>query len=82
MAQYRKGAENVPLRDINKNLPILVLIYNLKNNDELVTELRLNYGDQEDRKHLGRITYWALTNNCTVETIALSDAEPREEGNI
>lgn len=79
MVRYSQGAENVPLPNINKNLPILVLIYNLKNNDELVTELRLNYGNQDDRKHLGRITYWALTNHCTVETIAMSDAEPKEE---
>ena len=56
MVRYSKGAENVPLANINKNLPILVLIYNLRNNDELVTELRLNYGNQDDRKHLGRIT--------------------------
>ena len=76
MVRYSKGQENIPLKEINKNLPILVLIYNLRNNDELVTELRLNYGNQDDRKHLGRITYWALTNHCTVETIALSDAEP------
>jgi hypothetical protein len=84
MSNYRKGAENVPLRDINKNLPILVLIYNLHNNDELITELRLNYGSQDDRKHLGRITYWALTNHCTVETIALSDANaeiPKQQEN-
>lgn len=76
MVEYRKGAENVPLREINKNLPILVVVYDLSNEENVVVEVRMNYGNLDDRKHLGRITYWALTNHCTVETIAIADAEP------
>ena len=75
MIEYRKGAENVPLREINKNLPILVIVYDLKNNDKVVEEKRLNYGDAEDRKWLGRISFWAYQNHCSVETIAIVDAE-------
>ena len=30
MNNYRKGAENVPLRSINKNMPVLVIVYDLK----------------------------------------------------
>lgn len=82
MVEYRKGAENVPLREINKQMPALVLIYDLKNNDALIEEKRINYGDVEDRKWLGRMTFWALTNHCTVETIALADAEPNEPSTI
>lgn len=72
---YRKGAENIPLKEINKTLPILVIVYDLKNNDRIVEEKRINYGDFEDRKWLGRISFWAFTNHCSVETIAISDAE-------
>lgn len=75
MTEYRKGAENVPLREVNKNLPILVIVYDLRNEDKVVEEKQLNYGDVEDRKWLGRISFWALTNHCSVETIAMSDAE-------
>lgn len=75
MSQYRKGAENVPLREINKSMPVLVVVYNLKDNDAVVEEKRINYGDAEDRKWLGRITFWAVTNHCSVETIAIVDAE-------
>ncbi len=75
MVEYRKGAENIPLREINKNLPIMVIVYDLRNDDKVVEEKRLNYGDAEDRKWLGRISFWALTNHCSVETIAIVDAE-------
>ncbi len=75
MTEYRNGAENVPLREINKNLQALVIVYDLKNDDKPLVEKRINYGDAEDRKWLGRITFWALTNHCSVETIAIVDAE-------
>lgn len=75
MNNYRRGAENVPLRSINKNMPVLVIVYDLRNEDAIVEEKRINYGDVEDRKWLGRITFWAVTNHCSVETIAIVDAE-------
>lgn len=75
MAEYRRGAENVPLREINKTTPALVIVYDLQNDDKILEEKRIDYGDVEDRKWLGRITFWAMTNHCSVETIALVDAE-------
>lgn len=79
MPKYRKGAENVPLKTINKDMPVLVIVYDLRNKDEVVEEKRINYGDAEDRKWLGRITFWAVTNHCSVETIAIVDAEAETE---
>lgn len=76
VVEYRKGAENVSLREINKSMPILVIVYDLSNDDNVVQELRMDYSSVEDRKHLGRITFWAVTNHCAVETIAMIDAEP------
>lgn len=75
MVEYRKGAENIPLQHINKQMPILVIIYDLKNNDAVIEEKRINYGDVEDRRWLGRMSFWAYQNHCSVETIALVDAE-------
>ena len=74
--KYRPGEENIPLKSIQKE-PILalVLVYDLNNNDALVVEKKINYSDFEDRKWLGRITHYALTNHCSVETIACVDAE-------
>lgn len=75
MVEYKKGVENIPLREINKTSPILVIIYDLHNKDNVVQEVRLDYGNVDDRKHLGRLTFWAISNHCSVETIALVDAE-------
>lgn len=72
---YRKGSENVPLEHINKDMQILVIVYDLRNNDAVVEEKRINYGDVEQRKWLGRISFWAFSNHCSVETIAIVDAE-------
>lgn len=74
MIPYRRGAENIPLKDINKDMPILVLVYDLKT-DKLVEEKRINYGNAEERRYLGRISFWAFTNHCSVETYAISDID-------
>lgn len=78
--KYQKGVENLPPRDTtNQPLPILVLVYNLLDNKEPAIEKQLNYSDFDDRKWLGRITYWAITNKHYVETIAVSDAKAPTE---
>lgn len=72
MVEYKEGAESTPVKH---ELPILVIIYSLRENDKVVVEKRLNYSDYEDRKKLGQLSYWAYTNHCSIETIALVDAE-------
>lgn len=74
MVEYRKGAENVPLREINKQMPIMVFVINLQKDDEVVEQKLLNYGDVEDRKYLGRLTFWAVTNNHSIETMSVENA--------
>lgn len=78
MVEYRKGVENIPLREINKTTKALVIVYDLANNDSVVVEKEIDYGDVEDRKWLGRITFYALTNHCSVETIAMIDAKAEQ----
>lgn len=81
MAKYFPDAEDRPLRTPNTDLPIIVYLRDLSKVDEeddVVKEWRLNYANYYDRKKIGRITHWALTNNHYVETIALKDAEPAE----
>lgn len=75
MVEYRQGAENVPLKEIVKSLQILVIVYDLRNDDKPLIEKRIDYGNYEDRKYLGRISHWAYSNHCSVETMAVSDAE-------
>lgn len=76
MVEYKPGAENVIARD---KLMIMVIVYSLKENDRVVIEKKLNYSDYEDRKELGRLSYWAYKNHCSIETIAMVDAEAEME---
>lgn len=81
MSKFRKGVENLPLKEINKSMPIMVFVRDLRkpaDEDDVVGEYKLDYANYEDRKHLGRITFWAVTNHHLVETLAVVDAEGGE----
>lgn len=73
MVEYREGMEHSPP---THNLPVLVLVYSLREDDKVVIEKTINYSSFEDRKWLGKISFWAYSNNCSVETMAVTDAEP------
>lgn len=72
MVEYRPGAEKIITRD---KLMIMAIVYSLKENDKVVAEKVFNYSDYEDRKALGALSYWAYKNHCSIETIAMVDAE-------
>lgn len=72
MVEYKEGAERTP---VQHNLPILAIVYSLREDDKVVVEKRFNYSNFEDRKKLGQLSFWAYCNHCSIETIALSDAE-------
>lgn len=71
---YRKGLENIPLQKINISMPAMVIVYDLNNDDNIVVEKQIDFANFEDRKYLGRISFWAMQNHHSVETIALVDA--------
>lgn len=72
MVEYRPGLENVVTRD---KLMIMAIVYSLKEDDKVVAEKVFNYSSFEDRKALGALSYWAYKNHCSIETIAMIDAE-------
>lgn len=72
---YRNGAENIPLQKINTSMPAMVIVYDLNNDDYVVMEKQIDFASFDDRKWMGRITHWALSNHHSIETIALVDAE-------
>lgn len=76
MVEYKPGAERVPVK---QSLPILVIVYSLREDDKVVVEKRLNYSDYEDRKTLGQLSFWAYSNHCSIETIAVVDAEAEQK---
>lgn len=64
-----------------ETLPLVISVYKLSLNgedDELVKQETLDYGNFNDRKLIGRITIWALQNGCSVETIAKTDYEKQK----
>lgn len=72
MVEYKEGAEKAP---VQHSLPILAIVYSLRENDKVVVEKHFNYSNFEDRKALGALSYWAYSNHCSIETIAICDAE-------
>ncbi len=62
------GPESAPLRDFVKQYDIVVNFYN--QDEELVRTEKLDYGDYEQKKWLGKLSYWAWELGYTVETIA------------
>lgn len=72
MVEYKEGAESAPIKH---KLPVLVIVYSLQEDDKVVIQRMINYSDFDDRKWLGKISYWAYSNHCSVETMAISDAE-------
>lgn len=72
MVEYKPGIENKP---VQHSLPILAIVYSLRENDKVVVEKRFNYSSYEDRKALGALSFWAYTNHCSIETLAITDAE-------
>ena len=74
MPEYRKGIENVPLLAPNTDCPIMVFVIDLKNNDEVVEQKELNLANHEHRKYLGKLTFWAVNNSHSIETMSVKDA--------
>jgi hypothetical protein len=68
------GPENIPLKEYIKSFKLQIQIIQLSNDLIIRTEV-IDYGNTEERKWLGKITYWACTNGYYVETMSLEDAK-------
>lgn len=76
MVEYKPGIEKVITRD---KLMIMAIVYSLRENDKVVVEKKFDYSKFEDRRELGALSFWAYRNHCSVETIAMIDAEAETE---
>lgn len=74
--KYTPGAENKRIENYVTYCPIRVYIIDLANGDEVVHEEELDYSNNADRRRLGRLTFWAIMNGHSVETMNRSDALP------
>lgn len=78
-SRYRQGDENKPIGRIAARCPIIVYVIDLSHNDDVVYKTEIDYSNPADRKWLGRITYWAVSNGHSIETMAKDDANKMEQ---
>ena len=71
------GPENVPLMSFNKTFKVVVFIYDLRNGDNIIDMREIDYGLLDDRRWLGKVSFWAWSKGYSVETMSLNDAEGR-----
>lgn len=62
----KSGPENAPLPTYIKDFPLVVEIYNT--NGVLIRKEAINYGNVDQRKWLGRLSFWAWGLGYSVET--------------
>lgn len=68
-AKIPPGPEDIPQLGYVKTFKMMVTIFD--KNDTVIREQEIDYGNQEHRKWIGRVTYWAVSNGMTVETSAV-----------
>lgn len=74
----RQGPWDNPIRNYVESLLIVVSIFNLQN-DCIESEYHLDYGIPDDRKFLGRLTFWCVSNNRSIESMSKSDWEKEQK---
>jgi hypothetical protein len=60
------GPESIPLRDYVKSFPMIVTVYD--DDDNVIREEVIDYGNAEHRRWLGKVTHWACSNGNVVQT--------------
>lgn len=72
----RRGPWDSPLPKYIHKKEIAVLVHDLTKDDGVVEqEFKLDYGNYEDRKFLGRLSFWAISNKRSIETMAIEEWE-------
>lgn len=75
---FRRGPWDAPLPKYIDKREIVVLVHDLKRDEteaSIEQEFKLDYGSFEDRKFLGKLSFWAISNGRSVETMALEEWE-------
>lgn len=66
------GPWNATPREFVNSLKIIALVHILAA-ETIEYEFELDYGNPEDRKFLGRLSFWAISNGRSVETLAVDE---------
>lgn len=68
----KSGPWDVPLRTYVKEFKLILIVYNMST-ETIEKEMEIDYGSAEDRRFLGKLTFWAATNGRSVETMSKDD---------
>lgn len=66
------GPWDIPLKEYVKVHSLMILITELKT-DKVIGTYKVNYSEPEERRWIGRVSYWATTNGYSVETLSEED---------
>jgi hypothetical protein len=72
----RTGDEFKPLKEFNTHFPAHVFVLDLKDDRVVIKHGQFDYANFDDRKWLGKLTFWALSQGYSIETVAAKDVEP------
>ena len=73
------GPEDLPIKEgFVKTFAMMVLIRDLKN-DNVIRREQIDYGKPDDRRWLGRLSFYCCSNGLSVETMSLNDFKEYEE---
>jgi len=72
----RSGDEFKPLKEFNTHFPAYVFVLDIKQDNTIIKQGEFDYANFEHRKWLGKLTFWALSNGYSIETVAKKDVEP------
>ncbi len=73
MSDIPRGPEDLPSKvGFIPDIELVILIKDIKSN-RLIREERINYSDKDARRWLGRLTYHAIINGYSVETLNSKD---------
>lgn len=70
----RRGPWDDKLKEYVKEHFISVLIHDIET-DIIEHEFKLDLGNSDDKKFLGKVTFWATSNGRSVETMSVEEWE-------
>lgn len=70
----RYGPWDIKLSSYVEKQPVVMLIHNL-DKEIIEKEYVIDLGNKDDKRFLGRVTFWATCNGRSVETLSVEDWE-------
>jgi hypothetical protein len=74
----RYGPWDIRLKEFVKEQPVVMLVHNI-DRETIEHEFKIDLGNPEDKKFLGRVSFWCVKNGRSVETMSIEDWDKVKE---